>query len=106
MLRMNFIIREKHRGRALAQFTHVIGIFVITPAVRRHTANGAVNRLEVRLRTLHDYYRRQGVDWIKRSHIKAEVVGFGTKGTDAARDIQDSFSDQIIRLQEKIAAIL
>ena len=33
------------------------------------------------------------------------LLADGTKGTDAARDIQDCFSDQMIRLQEKIAAI-
>jgi len=102
---MIFVIREKHHGRALAQFAHVIGIFVITPAVRRHTADGAVNRFEVGLGTLHDFFRRQGVDWIKRSHIYAEFVRFGTKGTDATRYIQDFFPDKMIRLQEKIAAI-
>jgi hypothetical protein len=49
---------------------------------------------------------RQRIDWIERTHIYAELVGFRTKRTDPARHIQHSLSYQVIRLKEEIAAIL
>src|SRR6266571_9546433 len=103
---MSLVIREKDRGRAFAQCAHVFGIFVIAPAIGRNTANGPVNRLEFRLRTLHDFFRRQRIDWIERSYNYAELVGLGAKRTDSARHIQDSFSYQIMRLKQEVAAIL
>src|ERR1041385_855412 len=103
---MRLVIREKDGGRAFAQFTHVFGISVKLPAIGRHRSNGLVNRLKVRIRTFHDFFRRQRIDWIERSYNYAELVGLGAKRTDSARHIQDSFSYQINRLEQKIAAIL
>src|SRR5439155_20018027 len=103
---MSLVIHEKHGEPAFAQFAHEFGIFVIAPTIGLHRSNGPVNRFKVRLGTLHDFFRRQEIDWIERSHIYSELVGLGAKRTDPARDIQDSFSYYIIRLKQEVAAIL
>src|SRR5206468_5496174 len=103
---MSLVIGEKNVGGAFAQFAHVFGIFVITPAISWHTTNGLVHGFKVGVGTLHDFFRREGIDWIERSHIYAELVGLSAKRTDPPRHIQHSFSSHTIRLQQKIAAIL
>src|SRR5436190_10218160 len=99
---MSLVIREKDRGRAFAQCAHVFGIFVKVPPIGWHIANSPVNSLKVGLRTLHDLFRRQRIDWIERSYNYAELVGLGAKRTDATRHIQDSFPNQITRLKQEI----
>src|SRR6266480_214153 len=101
---MSLVIGEKNVGGALAQFTHVFGILVITPAISWHTTNGLVHGFKVGVGTLHDFFRREAIDWIERSHIYAELVDLSAKRTDPARDIQNSFSSQTIRLQQEVAA--
>src|SRR5206468_1180100 len=103
---MDLVIREKDCGRAFAQFAHVFGIFVIAPAISKHTPHPRLNRSGFRLETLGDFRGRQQIDWIERGHLYPELVGFRPKKTDSARHIQNSFSYKVTRLKQEVAAIL
>src|SRR5438876_6568098 len=102
---MDLVIREKDCGRPFAQFAHVFGISVIAPAISRHTADRPVNRFEVRLGTLRDFFWRQRIDWIERSHLYTELVGFRAKITDPSRHLQNSFSYTVTRLKQIITVL-
>src|SRR6266702_726435 len=39
--------------------------FLKVPPIGRHRSDGSINRFKVRLRTLHDFFRRQRIDWIE-----------------------------------------
>src|SRR5262249_22035048 len=83
---------RKNSGRAFPQLPHVFGIFVKTPAICRHASNGTVNGFKVRLGSLPDLFRRQGIDRIERGHLDPAIVCLGTKRADSAGYIQDFFS--------------
>src|SRR3984893_10247790 len=103
---MSLVVHEKELGRAFPQLAHVFWAFVITPAIGRHRSNSPVNRFEIRLGALDEFFRRQRIDWIERRHTYAKLIGLCATKTDPTRRIEDSFSCQMIRFEQEIAAIL
>src|SRR5206468_4096631 len=69
-------------------------------------SNRPVIGFKIGLGTFHDFFGREGIDWIERSHIYAELVSLSAKRTDPARYIQHSFSNQLVRFKQEVAAIL
>src|SRR5262245_66453648 len=102
MLGMGFEIREKNCGRALAQRAHVFGVFVKTPTICRHPPNELVNRFQVRLGTFPDFFWRERINRIERSHLYSKLVCLGRKRTDPARNIQNFLPYQSLTLRAEI----